>query len=388
MKTKSIAAAVLCLATALGCGSAAPTTADFGGGGAIGSGNVAGGNGESNAPTGGVSGQAGPALDMLSLVEAPAPTRTFFWGTIDVTAPGFVGPPRDEMTIGLGPDNSLRYLSFKTLPMLPKTFGDGNGEFPLSGSRAVDLRPDIDLDYTATAVDSPVPTATHFLLREHVVSVAGQCDYIESTEGTSTGSGWSVVYSDEGTLYGATIAAQAQGMLFPDDPNAPIPTAGQNTLWSAPVELVAPGFYGPPVDHLTVSLDDAGQIRWFSFQNFVRGVSFTGSAQELEPGKGTIADEGDVTFDNVEPASPAHFVIRYAVHSDQKMNDYTEGLDGTRQGNTLVLRYFISGKLWNATIDAHAAGALVPASPSVPGGTAGTGGSASGAGGAGGSIGP
>jgi hypothetical protein len=383
MKTKLIGAALLYFATVSACGSGTHIAANFGGGGALGSGNIGGDDGQSRTATGGVSGQPTPALAMLSLAEAPAPTRTFFWGTIDVTAPGFVGPPRDEMTIGLGPDNSMRYLSWKTLPMLPKTFGDAKGDFPLSGSRGVDLRPDIDLDYTATAVDSSAPTATHFLLREHVASVAGQCDYIESTEGTMTGSGWSVVYSDEGKLYGSTIAAHAQGMLFPGDPNAPIPIAGQATLWSAPVELVAPGFFGPPVDHLTVSLDGAGQIRWFSFQNFVRGVSFTGSAQELEPGKGTIADEGAVTFDSVAPASPAHFVIRYAVHSGPKMNDYTEGLDGTRQGNTLVLRYFISGKLWNATIDAHAAGTLVPTSPSATGGIGGAGG-AGGIGGLGG----
>jgi len=154
-------------------------------------------------------------------------------------------------------------------------------------------------------------------------------------------------------------------MLYPGDPKATAAT----TLWSAPVELVAPGFFGPPVDHLTVSLDAAGQLRWFSFQNFVRGVSFTGSSQELQPGKGTIAEEGDVTFDNVEPPTATHFVIRYTVHSDQKLNDYIEGLDGTRQGETLIIRYFFSGKLWGATLNAHAAGTLVPASPAPPAGT-------------------
>jgi hypothetical protein len=325
-------------------------------------------------------------LAVLSLTEAPAASRTFFWGTIDVTAPGFVGPPRDELTIGLGADNSLRYLSWKTLPMLPKTFGDGQGDFPLSGSRAVDLSPDILDDYSATVIDSPAPTSTHFLLREHVVSAKGQCDFIEATEGTWTGSGWSVAYSDEGKLWGATISAHGQGMLYPGDPKATAAT----TLWSAPVELVAPGFFGPPVDHLTVSLDAAGQLRWFSFQNFVRGVSFTGSSQELQPGKGTIAEEGDVTFDNVEPPTATHFVIRYTVHSEQKLNDYIEGLDGTRQGETLIIRYFFSGKLWGATLNAHAAGTLVPASPAPPSetgaGGAGGGGGAGGAGGAGGNV--
>ena len=332
------------------------------------------GGGTTGPWTGGVSGQTGPMLSMLSFTDAPAATRTFFWGTIDVTAPGFAGPPRDEMTIGLGPDNSLRYASWKTLPMLPKTFGDAASDFPLSGSRSVDLSPDITNDYTATVLDAPVPTATHFLLRYHVVSVQGQCDYIESTEGTWTGSGWSVVYTDDGKLYGSTIAARAQGTLFPGDPSAPVPAPGQVTLWSAPVELTAPGFYGPPVDHLTVALDASGQILWFSFQNFVRKISFTSSTQGMEPGAIPLAEEGTVTFDDVVPATASHFVIRYKVHSDAKLNEYTEGLDGTRQGDTLVVRYFISGKLWIAPIDGHAAGTLVPASPSAPVGTTGAGG--------------
>jgi hypothetical protein len=315
--------------------------------------------------TGGSPGQDGQALNMLSLTEAPAAARTFFWGTIDVSAPGFVGPPRDELTIGLGADHSLRYLSWKTLPTLPKTFGDAKGDFPLSGSRAVNLSPSIVADYTATVLDSPAPTSTHFLLREHIVS-SDQCDFIEATEGTWTGSGWLVTYSDEGKLWAAAISAHGQGVLYPGDPKAAAPTAGQATLWSAPVELAAPGFYGPPVDHLTVALDAAGGIRWFSFQNFVRGVSFTDSSRELDPAKGLISGEGDVTYDNVAPPSPDHFVIRYHAYSSEKQNDYTEGLDGTRQGDTLVIRYFFSGKLWGANLEAHAAGTLVPASPAPP----------------------
>jgi len=330
-----------------------------------GSGGVSGGT--AGSASGGASSQTGQALAMLSLAEAPAATRTFFWGTIDVTAPGFVGPPRDEMTIGLGPDNGLRYLSWKTLPMLPKTFGDATSDFPLSGSRSVDLSPDITYDYTATVANPVAPTADHFVLAEHVVSVEGQCDYVEATEGNQTGTGWSVTYSDQGKLYGAAIAASAQA-------------DGQTSLWSAPVELSAPGFFGPPVDHLTVSVDGNGQLRWFAFQNFVRQVSFTGNTQEMEPGAVSIADEGVVTFDDVVPATAAHFVIRYHAQSDSKLNDYTEGLDGTRQGDALVVRYFISGKLWGAAIDGHAAGTLVPASPSATGGAEGTGGANGGSG--------
>jgi len=355
------------LVVASACGSSTSTDAGIGSGGSVGPGSGGVSGGTAGSASGGASSQTGQALAMLSLAEAPAATRTFFWGTIDVTAPGFVGPPRDEMTIGLGPDNGLRYLSWKTLPMLPKTFGDATSDFPLSGSRSVDLSPDITYDYTATVANPVAPTADHFVLAEHVVSVEGQCDYVEATEGNQTGTGWSVTYSDQGKLYGAAIAASAQA-------------DGQTSLWSAPVELSAPGFFGPPVDHLTVSVDGNGQLRWFAFQNFVRQVSFTGNTQEMEPGAVSIADEGVVTFDDVVPATAAHFVIRYHAQSDSKLNDYTEGLDGTRQGDALVVRYFISGKLWGAAIDGHAAGTLVPASPSATGGSEGTGGANGGSG--------
>ena len=46
-----------------------------------------------------------------------------------------------------------------------------------------------------------------------------------------------------------------------------------------------------------------------------------------------------------------------------------------------MVRYFISGKLWGADIDAHAAGTLVPASPSATGGVGGAGGASGASGG-------
>ena len=74
--------------------------------------------------------------------------------------------------------------------------------------------------------------------------------------------------------------------------------------------------------------------------------------------------ERTISVDAVLPATPTHFVLRYHVESQTQLSDYIEGIDGTREGNELVVRYFISGTLWGASIDAHAAGALVPASPS------------------------
>jgi hypothetical protein len=131
------------------------------------------------------------------------------------------------------------------------------------------------------------------------------------------------------------------------------------------LELVATGFAGPPVDHLTLALDGTGQIRWFSFQSFVRRVSFTGSTTDLPAGGTLLADEGVVSFDSVVTPALAHVVIRYHVLSTDNLNDFTEGLDSTRKGDSVVVRYFISGTLRGAAIDAHAAGSLTPATPSA-----------------------
>jgi hypothetical protein len=63
----------------------------------------------------------------------------------------------------------------------------------------------------------------------------------------------------------------------------------------------------------------------------------------------------------------SHFVIRYHAVGNPNLeneirSDYVEGFDGTVEDDTLLVRYFIKGKLWGAVIDAHDAGTLVPAS--------------------------
>jgi hypothetical protein len=355
---KVLAATALCLMTASACGSKTRSSVDLGSGGSAGA--IDGG-----AMDGGA-GQTGTILSMLSLVEAPAATQTLFWGALEVSAPGFVVPPKDQLTIGLGPDNSLRYIKWQTLPGLQKTYGDGVRDFPLSGTRAVDLNPDYALVFDeVTVLDSPAPTATHFLLRSHYVSTPNQCDFVESIEGTRSGDSWAIVYSEQGTLFAAGIAANATGSVYPRDPSAKVAALGQASRWSAPVELVAPGFVGPPVDHLTLALDGTGRIQWFAFQSFVRQVSFTGSTQDLPSGGTMLADEGTVSFDSVVSPSLAHVVIRYRVLSNDNLNDFTEGLDSTRKGDSVVVRYFIAGTLRGAAIDAHAAGSLTPVSISA-----------------------
>jgi hypothetical protein len=299
------------------------------------------------------------ALLSLSLVEAPAPTRTFYWGKITVTAPGFYVPPRDVLTLALDADNHLRYRKWKTLASFPQTFGDAAHEFPVSGTKQVDTHPDYNSIFDVT-VEASESTSTHFLHRMHVVSTDGLSDYVESTEGTRAGDGWMVVYSEKGKYFGAQINANASGVLYAGDPSAPAPAGA--TLWSAPVEVVAPGFAGTPVDHLTVALDAQGRLTSFSFDDFVRSETF-GSGPDDIPLSG-VGFRGDVkiTVDDVVAPTASHFVIRYHVEGSGGLNDYIEGIDGTRSGDTLTVRHFIKGNLFGAKIDAHAAGTLVPAS--------------------------
>src|SRR5262249_26010569 len=148
--------------------------------------------------------------------------------------PGFAVGPRDDLTIALDADNHLRYLSWKTLGSTPKTFGDGPLDFPLSGTRQVDLRSISDVVDDITVDEASTSSASSFLLRMHVISNAMMMgslehlsDYIESTEGTLTGAGWSIVYDEQGSLRGASVSAHGTGTVYPSDPNAKVPPAGE-----------------------------------------------------------------------------------------------------------------------------------------------------------------
>ncbi len=346
---KNFTAAALCSIAVAACGSSQPDA----------------GPGNTNSDGGG---GAQEVLSMLSLKEAPEATESLYWGDLDVSAPGFATGPQDQLTIGLDADNRLRYLKWLTFPSVQKTYGEDAGDFPLSGTRAVDLNPNFGLVFDeVTVLDSPAPSATHFLLRSHYVSTANLYDFVESIEGTKSGDGWGIVYSEQGTFAGVAIAGTGTGTVYPRDPNAEVAAAGQASLWSAPVELAAPGITGPPVDHLTVALDGTGALQWFSFQSFPRHVSFTDTTDGLPLGGRLLSAEGAVSFDKVVAHSPNHAVIRYHVVSNDEMNDFTEGLDVTRKGDCELIRYFISGTVLGATIDGHAAGALAPAVASAVG---------------------
>jgi hypothetical protein len=290
----------------------------------------------------------------------PADTQAFFWGSVNVTAPGFAGPPADTLTTSVDGTGALRYLSFKAFPMVPKSFGDAPDEYPLAGTKQVMTGESGLPGCDVTVLDDPAPTGDHFLLRYHAVNSTFGNDYVESTEGTRSAGGWAIAYSLTGTLFGSAIDAQANGTIYAGDPNASVPAPGQPATWSAPVDLSAPGFYGPPVDHLTIATDSEGQIQSLRFEKFPAIPHTFGGGPQDFPLSGTATVGGrTITVDMSSPASSDHFLLQYHVQGDY--DDYEEGIEGTRVGTGLVVGYFIQGTLQGATIAAHAEGTLVPA---------------------------
>jgi hypothetical protein len=189
-------------------------------------------------------------------------------------------------------------------------------------------------------------------------------DYVESTEGTLSGAGWAITYSQIGTFDGVAMNATATGTIYAGDPNAPAPVAGQAALWSAPVETDStPVIFGVPVDHLTIGTDAQGQIASLAFQrlNVIARTYGTGTNEFPLSGTGT-ASGLTITVDSVSPPDPNHFTIESHVQGSGD-DDYEEGIDGTLTGSSLVVRYFLQGTLEGLPIDLHAAGTLAPAEP-------------------------
>jgi hypothetical protein len=301
----------------------------------------------------------------LSLAVAPAPTQTFYWGTVDVNANGFAGTPSDTLTISLDETGELHYLGFKTFPMLTKTFGDAPDQYPVAGTKDVAAGEPSGYPETVTVLENPTPTSSHFLLSYHVVIPQFSSDFVESTEGTLSGNGWAITYSEIGTFDGVAMNATATGTIYAGDPNAPAPVAGQAALWSAPVETGStPVIAGVPVDHLTIGTDAQGQIASLAFQQLMILPRTYGTGTNDFPLSGTgMAWDRTITVDNVTPPDPNHFMIESHIQSSEDDDDYEEGIDGTLMGNGLVVRYFMQGKLEGLSIDLHAAGTLVPAEP-------------------------
>jgi hypothetical protein len=213
-----------------------------------------------------------PQAAAAGFAEVPAPTLRFLWGRVAVTAPGFVGPPEDTLTIALDDANRLRFINFSTLPALGRGFGDRPDEFPLSGYKHVVSESEPSYDVTVEQASSSPNGA--FSARYHVVG--NRSDFVEAVQGAQTGDQWAVTFSRVGTFWGVAMNAEASGTIADHDPQATAPQAGQATWWEAPVELAAPGFVGPPADHLRLYVQADGQPGSLVFERFVHDQYFFG----------------------------------------------------------------------------------------------------------------
>jgi len=311
-------------------------------------------------------GQSSPiSATSPSSTQGATTTDTFYWATISVTAPGFAGPPADRLIISLDGNGELHYLSWDKLPMTEKVFGSGPDEYPLSGTKTL-TEEDNGYQFQVNVLENPAPTSDHFLLSYHVVGGPVNdydYDYVETTEGTRSGAGWAVTYSMNGTWWGAAINANGSGTLYAGDPNAPAPVDGQPVTWSAPVFLTAPGFYGPPVDFMTVKTGGDGQLQSVSFVKAGFLDETFSSGTNVVPVSGMAILSGD-TVDVVssDPLTADHFGFQYHVHGTTN-DDYVEAISGTRTGNSLAVQYSVKGTYDVASIDAHAEGTLDPATP-------------------------
>jgi len=148
-------------------------------------------------------------------------------------------------------------------------------------------------------------------------------------------------------------------VVQPWDPRVPpevLPLEGDGALtgiWYGPVGLSVPGFYAPPVDHLTVALDDSG-LRSVAFQQFFRTLSVTGG-EVTTP----ALDNGRHFPVEVAAVSATAFELRYTASAPAEGVDYVESVQGELRDGELAVTYFVRGALDNlSSIDGLATGLL------------------------------
>lgn len=336
----------------------------------------------------------GTGLQTLSLSEAPAATQTFYWGDTTVTSPGFAGEGTNLLTLSLDGQGRLRYRAFRVGFGFDETFGDQPGDFPLAGTKHVELG---NPGYDVTVEDTSPATALHFATHLHVVGgPVPVTDLIETLDGVraTENDGWQITYALVGRLWSSSIDMHATGVVYAGGPPVAAPAPGQKSFWSGPVALSAPGFAGDPIDRLTVALDEKGAIHAMMFDLFSTGAAdyldqpadFVLADFTLNPHRSDGPADVAVTFDATAPPTASHFVSRFHVVAPSLLSDFVEGIDGTREGNGLVVRYFFRGTDGTVPLEAHAAGTLSPIDepPFFTGSGGAEGGGTGGAGGTGG----
>jgi hypothetical protein len=164
-----------------------------------------------------IEGRASGLLHRVGAVRAPYAALPGIWyDEVSLSAPGFAGPPRDQLTLSFDAEGRPRHLRFEVFSVLPLSFGDSDSDFPLSGARWVRPR-DTTWSYDAEVQQSSL-TATSFELaldiRNHD-DATPTTDVAVSITGALTELGLDVSYSMVGIVYGSPVDAHAEGLLQP-----------------------------------------------------------------------------------------------------------------------------------------------------------------------------
>ncbi|HYJ08245.1 MAG TPA: hypothetical protein VEX18_04535 [Polyangiaceae bacterium] len=164
-----------------------------------------------------IEGRAFGLLHRVGAVRAPYTALPGIWyGLVALSAPGFVGPPEDQLSISFDAQGRLRHLRFEVFSLFPLTFGDSEGDFPLSGARQVRPR-ETTSSYDAEVQQSSFTASTFALaleIRNHDDTTA-MTDVAVSITGTLGEQGLDVSYSMVGIIYTASVDAHAEGLLLP-----------------------------------------------------------------------------------------------------------------------------------------------------------------------------
>jgi hypothetical protein len=147
--------------------------------------------------------------------------------------------------------------------------------------------------------------------------------------------------------------------------NAATPALALDGIWSGDVDLVAPGFYGPPIDRFVLSFAN-GKLRSSGFDKLGLPRTYGDAATDfplaghrlVQPG-GATGFTHDVT---VQEATWGATSFRFCFHAlsaaDTPDTDFVECISGTLDAVGLHVQHSIKGSLYVAQIDAHASGVL------------------------------
>jgi hypothetical protein len=164
-----------------------------------------------------IEGKASGLLYRVGNERPPQAALSGIWyGLVSLSAPGFAGPPVDQLTISFDAEGRPQHVRFEVFTVLPLSFGEGDHAFPFSGTRWV-RPPDTSWSFDAEVLDSSF-TASSFELELDILShddTTPLTDVRVTLAGELGELGLDVSYSMVGILQSTPIEAQAQGILVP-----------------------------------------------------------------------------------------------------------------------------------------------------------------------------